>query len=113
MMVDEAHITTLAVAPDFQGHGLGEILLIALTELSLIENVKVLTLEVRQSNTVAQDLYGKYGFSERGIRPQYYSDDGEDALVMWSEELNSPAFEKRFGNLLAKLENRVTWESRL
>ena len=113
MMVDEAHITTLAVAPECQGQGLGEILLIALTELSLIENVKVLTLEVRQSNIVAQGLYGKYGFSERGIRPSYYSDDGEDALVMWSEELNSPAFEKRFGNLLTKLENRLTWESRL
>ena len=113
MMVDEAHITTLAVSPEFQGCGLGEILLIALTELSRIENAKVLTLEVRQSNIVAQGLYGKYGFSERGIRPRYYSDDGEDALVMWSEELNSLAFEKRFRTLHANLQNRLMWESRL
>ena len=113
MMVDEAHITTLAVAPEFQGKGLGELLLVAVTEISGAEDAKVMTLEVRQSNVVAQRLYEKYGFSRHGIRAHYYSDDGEDALVMWSEEINSPEYQERFKALRAKLGKRLTWESKL
>lgn len=113
MMVDEAHITTLAVDPEFRGQGLGELLLVATTELSGVEGAKMMTLEVRQSNAVAQRLYEKYGFSRHGIRRHYYSDDGEDAVVMWSEEINSPPFQKSFRELRAKLRKRLTWESKL
>ena len=113
MMVDEAHITTLAIDPEFRGQGLGELLLVATTELSRVEGAKMMTLEVRQSNAVAQRLYEKYGFSRHGIRRHYYSDDGEDAVVMWSEEINSPPFQKSFRELRAKLRKRLTWESKL
>ncbi len=113
MMVDEAHITTLAVAPEFQRQGLGELLLVAVTELSGVEGAKMMTLEVRESNSIAQRLYEKYGFGRHGIRPNYYSDDGENAVVMWSEEINSPAFQTRFRELRAKLSKRLTWESKL
>lgn len=113
MMVDEAHITTLAVDPDFRGQGLGELLLVATTELSGVEGAKMMTLEVRESNAIAQRLYEKYGFSRHGIRRHYYSDDGEDAVVMWSDEINSPSFQKRFRELRAKLRKCLTWESKL
>ncbi len=113
MMVDEAHITTLAVLPESQGQGLGELLLVATTELSGVEGVKMMTLEVRESNSVAQRLYEKYGFSRHGVRRHYYSDDGEDAVVMWSEEINSSLFQKRFRELRARLRKRLTWESKL
>ena len=113
LMVDEAHITTLAVTPDFQGQGLGELLLVAVTEISGVEGAKTMTLEVRKSNVIAQRLYEKYGFSKHGIRPHYYSDDGEDAVVMWSEEITSDSFQERFHELRTKLRHRLTWESKL
>ncbi len=113
MMVDEAHITTLAVSPDHQGKGLGELLLVAITEISVAHGAKMMTLEVRPSNTIAQKLYEKHGFSGHGIRPHYYSDDGEDAVVMWSEELGTAKSQQRFEELQDRLRRRVTWESKL
>ncbi len=113
MMVDEAHITTLAVSPDHQGKGLGELLLVAITEISAAYGAKMMTLEVRPSNAIAQKLYEKHGFSGHGIRPHYYSDDGEDAVVMWSEELGAAKSQQRFQELRDSLQRRLTWESKL
>ena len=107
LMVDEAHITTIAVRPQFRGRGLGEMLLVALTEIALDINARWLTLEVRVSNEIAQALYRKYGFKPAGVRQRYYSDNQEDALIMWTDELDSPAFQDRFSSLRTQLRQRL------
>lgn len=81
LVVDEAHINTLAVRPERRGNGLGERLLLALLEYSRSRRALTATLEVRVGNLVAQQLYRKHGFIEVGRRPRYYR-DGEDALLM-------------------------------
>ncbi len=92
LMTDEAHITTIAVDPDYQGNGLGELLLLGLIDRARQIGARWLTLEVRASNEVAQALYRKYTFKEMGVRRRYYSDDGEDALVMWTDPIDSDTF---------------------
>ena len=94
LMVNEAHITTIAVAPEYQGRGLGEFLLLALIDRALEINALCLTLEVRVSNHVAQTLYRKYTFRETGLRKRYYSDNGEDAHIMTTEDLDTPHFQE-------------------
>jgi ribosomal-protein-alanine N-acetyltransferase len=93
LMTDEAHITTIAVDPDFQGNGIGELLVLALIDRAKQIGARWLTLEVRVSNEVAQRLYEKYTFKEMGIRRRYYSDNGEDALVMWTDPIDSDSFQ--------------------
>jgi ribosomal-protein-alanine N-acetyltransferase len=107
LMVDEAHVTTIAIRPQFRGRGLGELLLVALTEIAFDIGARWLTLEVRVSNGVAQALYRKYGFRPAGVRQRYYSDNQEDALIMWTDELRSPAFQERFTNLREILRRRL------
>lgn len=104
IMVDEAHVTTFAVHPAWRRRHIGERLLIALLDLALDRHAREATLEVRLSNLAARRLYEKYGFRPVGIRPRYYSDDGEDALIMTTEELASPAMRDRIGRLRAALD---------
>jgi ribosomal-protein-alanine N-acetyltransferase len=94
LMTDEAHITTIAVDPDYQGNGIGELLLLGLIERSVKIGAHWLTLEVRVTNRVAQSLYEKYTFKEMGLRRRYYSDNGEDALVMWTDPIESDTFQE-------------------
>jgi ribosomal-protein-alanine N-acetyltransferase len=82
MMVDEAHISTLAIRQDVRGRGLGEFLLLGLLDEARRLGAQVATLEVRVSNTVARALYTKYGFRETGRRLAYYHDNNEDAIIM-------------------------------
>ena len=84
-IVDEAHISTIAVHPDWRGQGAGEHLLVGLLEHALDLNAVKATLEVRVTNTRAQNLYRKYRFAEVGRRRRYYRDNGEDALLMTAE----------------------------
>lgn len=84
---DEAHITTIGVDPDFRGQGLGELLLLSMFDGAIARGSNWLTLEVRVTNVSAQTLYRKYGFTVHGTRKRYYSDNGEDALIMWSRAL--------------------------
>ena len=107
LVVDEAHITTIAVRPQFRGRGLGEWMLVALTDIAIAINARWLTLEVRVSNGVAQALYRKDGFKPAGVRHRYYSDNQEDALIMWTEELRTPAFQERFRALRESLHTRL------
>jgi ribosomal-protein-alanine N-acetyltransferase len=93
LMTDEAHITTIAVSPDYQGYGIGELLLLGLIERAQQIGARWLTLEVRVSNKVAQALYEKYTFKEMGLRRRYYSDNNEDALVMWTDPIESETFQ--------------------
>ncbi|WP_163152622.1 ribosomal protein S18-alanine N-acetyltransferase [Anoxybacillus sp. MB8] len=83
LVMDEAHITNIAVLPEFRGKKLGEALMKQAMALAREEGAQTMTLEVRVSNTVAQSLYRKLGFLNGGIRKRYYSDNQEDALVMW------------------------------
>ena len=93
LMTDEAHITTIAVDPDYQGKGIGELLLLGLIDRAQQIGAHWLTLEVRVSNHVAQALYEKYTFKEMGLRRRYYSDNGEDAIVMWTDPIESDTFQ--------------------
>ncbi|HEY7462836.1 MAG TPA: ribosomal protein S18-alanine N-acetyltransferase [Candidatus Limnocylindria bacterium] len=88
LMVDEAHITTFAVHPDVRRLGVGRRLLLRLFDLAVELRAARLTLEVRVSNEPAQALYRSFGFAVVGSRPRYYSDDGEDALVMTTPDLS-------------------------
>ncbi len=113
VMIDEAHITTVAVHPSYRRRGLGELLVVEMVRLSIESNVQRITLEVRLSNAVAQSLYRKYGFFDHGTRPRYYSDDFEDALIMWADGVDAPEFKEmveRRAHLLAK---KIRWESRV
>jgi ribosomal-protein-alanine N-acetyltransferase len=96
LMIDEAHVTTIAIRPQFRGRGLGELMLVALTEIAIDINARWLTLEVRVSNEVAQALYRKYGFKPAGVRQRYYSDNHEDALIMWTDEIQAAEFQQQF-----------------
>lgn len=87
MILDEAHVTNIAIIAEYRRQGLGERLLLELMDLAKQLGAGSMTLEVRPSNTAAQQLYRKLGFEKRGIRRQYYSDTREDALIMWREKL--------------------------
>jgi ribosomal-protein-alanine N-acetyltransferase len=87
LMVDEAHITTFGVHPDFRRQGVGRRLLLRLVDLAIELRAARLTLEVRVSNTAAQALYRRFGFVVSATRPRYYTDDGEDAYVMTTPDL--------------------------
>lgn len=88
IIVDEGHITNIAVHPAFRGKGLGHVLVQGLLAEGNKKGCSRYTLEVRPSNTEAIALYEKYGFEEVGRRPKYYQDSGEDALIMWKEPEN-------------------------
>lgn len=90
LMVDDAHVTTFGVHPDWRRQGIGRHLLLNLHELSVTLGARQMTLEVRVSNGPAQALYRAFGFEIVGRRPHYYTDDGEDALVMTTPELRDP-----------------------
>ncbi|MBM4423097.1 MAG: ribosomal-protein-alanine N-acetyltransferase [Chloroflexi bacterium] len=81
-IVDEAHISTIAVHPQWRGRGVGELLLTAMLRHALAQGAVMATLEVRESNAAARGLYRKYGFEVVGQRKHYYRDNGEDAILM-------------------------------
>ncbi len=99
LILEEAHITTIAVHPGSQGQKIGEQLLLRLIQVAAERGAKWMTLEVRVGNVVAQRLYEKYGFTSLGKRRGYYQDDGEDALVMWTENIWQPPYRERLARL--------------
>ena len=106
LMVGEAHIVTVAVLPDEQRRGLGRAVVHALVDLAAEAGMEVATLEVRVSNEAAKALYRTYGFYEVGTRKRYYSDNGEDAVIMTTEALDSAHYKERFSRLAGVLEER-------
>jgi ribosomal-protein-alanine N-acetyltransferase len=106
MMVDEAHITTFAVRQGWRRQGIGERLLLALFDLARARHAQMATLEVRPSNVAARRLYEKYGFALTGIRPRYYSDDNEDALIMTTPSIDSREMRELVARLRASVEER-------
>jgi ribosomal-protein-alanine N-acetyltransferase len=107
----EAHISTIAVEPKYRGRGIGQLLLITAIEKAMEMDASLVSLEVRVSNTVAQNLYHKYGFEVVGRRPRYYSDNREDALIMTADHIAAQPyqrmFEKKRRRLLRRLEQHA------
>ncbi len=110
MMVDEAHISTLAVAPAYRRRGVGELLLLTMIEEAQRRGAAAVTLEVRVSNLPAQRLYEKYGFTVQGRRVRYYSDNGEDAYIMTTPPLRSLSYRQMLETLKARLYARLSSE---
>jgi len=99
VMADEAHLTNIAVRKSYQQQGIGERLLISIIDLAIELKANTMTLEVRASNTPAQGLYYKYGFTQTGVRHGYYSDNREDGLVMSAESITTASFQARLHKL--------------
>lgn len=83
LIINEGHITNIAIKEEYRGRGFGSKILEALIYICQLKNISSMTLEVRRSNKIAQELYKKYGFVDCGIRPKYYADNKEDAIIMW------------------------------
>lgn len=93
-IADEAHISTIAVHPSWRGHKLGDLLLWSMVRRAMQDDARMVTLEVRVSNEVAQKLYHKYNFEIMGRRKGYYRDNGEDAYMMGVTNLDTAYREK-------------------
>ena len=106
LLVDEAHITTFATRSAWRRQGIGERLLAALLDLALARGAKEATLEVRPSNIPAKRLYEKFGFKVVGVRPRYYSDNNEDALIMTTDSLDGRPMKNRLAELRTALAER-------
>ena len=95
MIADDAHVATVAIDPAWQRHGIATRLLAELVRQALALGANQMTLEVRMSNVRAQEIYRRFGFVPAGARKAYYSDNGEDALVMWAHEINTDEYAGR------------------
>ena len=98
---NDAHVTTIAVDPAWQGQGIGTRLLVAAARAGIARGCRNLTLEVRVSNDGAQELYRRFGFAPAGVRAAYYPDNREDALVMWASDIDSSAYASRLAEIEA------------
>ncbi|WP_397378162.1 ribosomal protein S18-alanine N-acetyltransferase [Paenibacillus sp. YYML68] len=85
LIMDEAHVTNIAIRQKYRGLKLGELLLTEMQRTASAKGALRMTLEVRPSNDVARQLYGKKGFKSVGVRRGYYTDNNEDALIMWAD----------------------------
>ena len=106
----DAHVTTIAVHPLYRGRGIGERLLLECIDRGLASGAERMTLEVRVSNSVAKQLYEKYGFEVQGRRKRYYSDNGEDADIMTTSEIETPSYRGLLAQNRAELEARFVRE---
>ena len=106
-ILEEGHITTLAVKPSYKRNHIGEALIVKILEYCYKEGIKYLTLEVRVSNNPAIGLYTKYNFNSLGTRKGYYQDNNEDALIMWTENIFYNKFKTRFEENKENLEKLI------
>jgi ribosomal-protein-alanine N-acetyltransferase len=107
LLVDEAHVYTIAVHPQWRGRGLGELLLLALMERGRELGADRAILEVRVSNRIAQKLYAKYGFENVSQRKGYYSDNNEDAYIMTTPSFATPEFQACLDRWRSRLQARL------
>ena len=106
-MLGEAHVSTIAVKPNWRRRGVAELLLVAMLDRATELGAEIATLEVRVSNVTAQNLYYKYGFQQVGLQRHYYRDRDEDALSMSTERLSSATFQSRFRQLKQALREKL------
>ena len=103
-ILEEVHITNIAVSPDFRRKKVGEKLLKRIVDECYENMAKYITLEVRVSNTPAINLYEKYGFKSLGVRKGYYQNNNEDALIMWTENIFYDKFKLHYEKVIKELE---------
>ena len=109
---EDGHVTTIAVDPAWQRHGIGTRLMFALTHEAVARDARHLTLEVRLSNRGAQLLYRNFGFVPVGVRKDYYQETNEDALVMWVHEIDAPAYSEKLDQMERELPGETLFEGR-
>ncbi|NNC39577.1 MAG: ribosomal protein S18-alanine N-acetyltransferase [Acidimicrobiia bacterium] len=97
VVFEDAHITTMSVAPAARGSGVGQRMMMKLVDAALAAEAEHLTLEVRMSNDPAQALYRKFGFAPVGVRKDYYLN--EDALIMWASGINEDDYQQRLARI--------------
>lgn len=115
-ILEEAHITLLAVHPHYQRQGLGQALLISLLTAACDRGLERATLEVRASNKSALSLYQKFGFKLAGRRRRYYKDTGEDALILWRGDFQHPKFQQTLAVWHSSVGDRLAlagWDLRI
>ncbi|MEW5706381.1 MAG: ribosomal protein S18-alanine N-acetyltransferase [Actinomycetota bacterium] len=98
-VLDEGHITNIAVDPPYQNRGIATRLMLAAIDAIKEKGIKHITLEVRKSNTKAQHLYIKFGFRMKGLRKAYYTDNNEDALIFWTGDITSDYYKQLFDEI--------------
>jgi [ribosomal protein S18]-alanine N-acetyltransferase len=106
-MYDEAHVTTIGVRRELHHQGLGRILFAGLIQAAYDMGAKWVTLEVRTSNESAMKMYEAFSFKVIGRRKGYYTDNGEDAIVMWSDSIHSPRFRRAYETNLERIDSEV------
>jgi [ribosomal protein S18]-alanine N-acetyltransferase len=106
-ILEEAHITILAVHPNYRGQGLGQAILWGLLASAYARGLERATLEVRASNLTALSLYQKFGFKTAGRRRHYYQDNDEDALILWRSDLQHPNFPQTLANWNRQVSDRL------
>mgnify|MGYP004454967115 FL=1 len=106
-ILDEAHITNIAISTDFRRRKYGEALLKRIIDDCYKEKIKYITLEVRVSNTPAINLYSKYGFTSFGTRKGYYQDNNEDAMIMWTKNIFFDEFKILYEKIVKDLEEKI------
>ena len=106
-VLDEAHITNIAVDKDFRKKHYGQALLKRIIDDCYSEKIKYITLEVRVSNNPAINLYSKYGFKSFGTRKKYYQDNNEDALIMWTKNIFYEEFKSNYAQVTKELESKI------
>ncbi len=104
----EAHITTIAVDPRWQKHGIGTRLMLNAVQVARRAGMRHMTLEVRVSNEEAQSLYRRFEFQPVGVRPNYYSEVNEDALVMWVHDIDSEEYGSRIASIAGRIRSLDT-----
>ena len=109
-ILEEAHITNIAVSPEYRRKHIGEALLKKIIDTCYSNMVKYITLEVRVSNTPAIGLYEKYGFKSFGTRKGYYQDNNEDALIMWTENIFYDKFRFVYEKQISELNGKINYE---
>jgi ribosomal-protein-alanine N-acetyltransferase len=106
VVAEDGHITTLTVDPAWHRRSIGTVLLLDQARAAPALGVRHLTLEVRASNTSAQLLYQRFGFAPVGVRRNYYPESGEDAIVMWARDIDTPEYTQRLAGIDTHLESR-------
>ena len=108
---DEAHVTTIAVEPQWHRRGIGTRLLLHMARTAAARGARHLTLEVRIGNAPAQELYRNFGFYPAGVRKNYYVETNEDALIMWVDDIDAPAYEERLSRIEAEVPGTTVVET--
>lgn len=109
---DESHVNNIAVAPAWQGRGLGGVLLLDAVKIALERGAHHLTLEVRVGNEPALALYRRFGLAPVGVRRNYYPETGDDALVMWARDIDSAEYAARIADIETGLAARFAVTAR-